>query len=299
MTNNKHIFIFGATGFIGKYLKDKLSADNSIEALGYSSRTCNLLSLSDIQGILSSAGNNDAVIIASAINRSKDNSYPAMLKNIQMIENICQAVSEKSIGHITFLSTIDIYGINIKKNAKINEFFLPNPNDYYSLGKIASEYLLQKICSENSIPLTILRLSGVYGPGDNFGSTIGLMVKTALNNKNIIIYDHGDSLRDFIYVDDIHQIIQSVIKQKKSVLLNVATGKSFAIKEIAALIKILLPFPIEIEHKKIKSNVEKRVKHLEFDCSVVEKEFPDVSMTDLKTGIARYLEYVHLIDDFR
>lgn len=294
---NKRVFILGANGFIGRYLKDKFSLDNSIEVLGHSSRTCNLLSLRDIHGVLSSAGDDDALIIASAITRIKENSYASMIKNIQMIENCCRAVSKKSIGHITFLSTIDVYGVNIERNAKINESFLPNPDDYYSVSKIASEYLLKKVCSEKSIPLTILRLSGVYGPGDNFGSTIGLLVKGALSDKNIIIYGPGNNLRDYIYVDDIYQIVKSAIDRKKNVLVNVGTGKSLTIKEIAILIKSLLSFPIDIQHKTEKSRCIKRVKYLQFDISAIEKEFPDVLMSDLKTGIASYIDYISPMDD--
>ena len=107
----------------------------------------------------------------------------------------------------------------------------------------------------------------------------------------------GDNYGDFIYVDDVYQIIKSAIKQKKSVLMNVATGKSLAIKEIATLINTLLPFSIAIQHKEKESSTEKRVKHLQFDCSVIKKEFPDILMADLKTGIASYIDYICTMDD--
>ena len=63
---------------------------------------------------LSKAKENDAIIIASAITRVQENSYQSMIKNIQMIENCCQVFYEKPVGHITFLSSIDVYGIDIK-----------------------------------------------------------------------------------------------------------------------------------------------------------------------------------------
>jgi len=290
MTNSKRIFVFGASGFIGKYLKNKFSFDNSIEVLGGGAETHNLLSL-DVQKVLLSAGSNDAVIIAAGISRIKENSYESMIKNIQMIENFCRAISKKSLKHITFLSTVDVYGIDIKKSAIISESFLPNPNDYYSVSKVVSEYLLKQICSKESIPLAILRLPGIYGPGDNFSSTIGVLIRGALNEKKIVLHGKGDYLRNFVYVDDVYQIIQSAIKRKKSVLMNVATIKSFAIKEIVKLIKNSLPFPVQIQHKERVLNIEKRAKYLQFDCSVAKKEFPDVCFTDLKTGVARYIKY--------
>lgn len=286
---NRRIFILGASGFIGKYLKGKLSADNSMEVLGYSSMECNLLSLSDVQGIFSSAGPEDALVITAGITRTRENSYDSMIKNVQMIENVCRAVHQRFVGHITFLSTIDVYGVNIGHDERINENVLVNPNDYYSISKIISEYLIKQLCSQKSIPLAILRLSGVYGPGDDFKSTVGMLVNRAINDQNLIIYNHGENLRDFVYVDDIYKIIQSTIKQNKSVFMNVATGKSFSIKEIVTLIKKLIPFPIEIQDKEKKPGSEKRIEHLQFDCSVLEKEFPYVAMTDLKAGVTSYI----------
>jgi len=60
-----------------------------------------------------------------------------------------------------------------------------------------------------------LRLSGVYGPGGGWKSTIGLMVKSAINDKKIIVCGKGDNLRDFAYVDDICRVIQSAVDWNK------------------------------------------------------------------------------------
>ena len=294
MNTTNNVFIFGATGFIGKYLEEQFSDDVSVKVFGYSSKTCNLLSLPDVKSVFCEAGEADAIIIASAITRIKENTYESMLKNIQMIENCCRALSESSVGHITFLSTVDVYGIDIEENTWINEFYLHDPQDYYSISKITSEFLLNKACLEKSIPLSILRLSGVYGVGDNLSSTIGKMVRNALNDNEIVIYDKGENLRDYIYIDDLFKIIQSAIKHKKKALVNVATGKSYTIKEIAYLIKSLLPIMIEIKEKQMESSTENRVKHLQFDCSVFKKEFMDVSI-----GVNHYIKRLLLLNEVK
>jgi hypothetical protein len=77
---------------------------------------------------------------------------------------------------------------------------------------------------------------------------------------------------------------------KKSVLMNVATGQSLAVNDVVSLIKRFLPFPIESEYKNRKTSTQKRVKYLQFNCSVLYKEFPDVSMTDMQVGIKSYVE---------
>ena len=290
--NQNKVTILGASGFIGKFLYYKFSSNDQLSVTGYSRNSCDLLSLKNIQSALSSKMDGSAVVLAAAITRHRDNSYGSMIKNIQMVENVCDVISDNPIAHITFLSTVDVYGVNIDDKTEIDESFLPAPSDYYSLSKITAELLLKLFCVKRSIPLTILRLPGVYGPGDNFKSTIGLLTKNAFKHGRMILYNSGDNLRDFVYVDDVYKIIKSAIEQRKNVLVNVATGKSISISEIAAIIKELIPLPIEIQHKVIEPGSENRIDNLRLKCKQIADEFPEVSMTDIKKGIIYYINNV-------
>ncbi len=295
----KQIIIFGSSGFIGKYLKDKFDDDASLEVHGYSSQTCDLLSTTDVHKVFSSLGKEDSIIIASSITRIKENSFSSMNKNIQMIENCCRALSENPVRHVCFFSTITVYGIRRKEKERLHESLLPAPNDYYSISKITSEYLLKTVCEAKSIPLTIMRLPGIYGFNDRYVSTIGQMVKCAFDDKEIVVFSEGEDIRDYVYVDDIFELVNSAIAKKKEVLINVGTGKSFTIKEIAECIKDVIPHSIDIIYREKNKDAEERDKSLEFDCAVRERAFPDVPMTDLKAGVGSYIEHLSVIDAFK
>ena len=291
--------MFGASGFIGGCLEEELSKDSDFDVAGYSSKSCDLLSISDVKSLFSSVDRDDAIVIASAITRKQDNSQEAMKKNIQMVDNICEALSINQAGIVVFLSTVDVYGIDVDEGFKITESLSLAPNDNYASSKVASEDLLRKICSDLHIPLTILRLNGVYGPGDQNKSTIGIIVQSAARERRIVVSGKGESLRDFVHVEDVCRIVISAIKSKKSVLVNVATGRSYSIREIAEFVRDIMPFPVEIGYKDLDDKVEERVKSLEFDCSVRERSFPDVPMTGLKAGIESYIEHLSVIDVFK
>ena len=295
----KQIVIFGSSGFIGKYLKDKFGNDASLEVQGYSSQTCDLLSATDVRKVFASLGKEDSVIIVSSITRVKENSFSAMIKNIQMIENCCQALSENPVGHVCFFSTITVYGMRRKEKGKLHESMLPVPDDYYSISKITSEYLLKTVCRAKSIPLTIMRLPGIYGFNDRFVSAVGQMVKCALKDNEIVVFDKGDDIRDYVYVDDVFKLVNFAITKKKEVLINVGTGKSFTIKEIAECIKNVISHSIEIVYREKNKDAEERDKSLEFDCTVRERAFQDVLMTDLKAGVRSYIEHLSIIDAFK
>jgi len=293
------VCVLGASGFIGGCLEEELSKDSAFDVAGYSSKSCDLLSLVDVKSLFSSVDRDDAIVIASAITRKQDNSQEAMKKNIQMVDNICEALSINQVGIVVFLSTVDVYGIDVDEGLKITESLSLAPNDYYASSKVASEDLLRKICSDLHIPLTILRLNGVYGPCDQNKSTIGLIVQSAVREKRIVISGKGESLRDFIHVEDVCRIVISAIKSKKNVLVNVATGRSYSIREIAEFVRDIMPFPVEIEYKDFNEKAEERIKFLQFDCSVRERAFPDIPMTDLETGVESYIEHVSTIDTFK
>src|SRR3989338_11552801 len=80
----KRIIILGASGFIGGNLLRYLSLNKGYDVKGYSSKDCDMLSLESLNRALSSATEDDVVIMASAIPRRKEDSFDAMIKNIIM-----------------------------------------------------------------------------------------------------------------------------------------------------------------------------------------------------------------------
>ena len=285
----KRIIILGSTGYIGKYLLKRFSGDNA-EVLGYSSSTCDLLSLEKAREVFSGFTKEDAVLMLSTTNRLDENTYGSMDKNIKMADNVSKLLQEYPIGLLVFFSTIDVYGVYLKVNEIINEKSLPNPNDYYSVSKLASEYLLKMVCLKNNILLRILRLSGVYGPGDKARSTISILLDSAREKKEIQICGKGENLRDFVYIDDIYKIVNLSIKGSGAELLNVATGKSYSIIQIAEILKDALPYSFNIKFVANPGlNTEKRVKNLIFDTTLLKNSFSGLNLTDLREGITLYL----------
>lgn len=286
----KRIIILGSTGFIGRYLAQQFIQEKVSEVLGYSSSSCDLLSPENTNKVLSDLTREDAVLMLSTINRLDENSYNSMCKNIEMAENLSKSLIQHPAGHLVFFSTIDVYGACLKEDEVIDERCLPDPGDYYSISKLMSEYVIKKVCAKNDIPLKILRLSGIYGPGDRYRTTVGALVDSARNKRVVHVYGTGNALRDFVYIEDVYRIVKSTIKQKSSGLLNVVTGKSHSILQIVDVLKDLLPVGFDVEFKPEESkDREKRVKNLIFDNSLMKRCFPDLELRDIRKGVSLYL----------
>lgn len=278
------IHILGASGFIGNSLLKEFNKKGEYLVKGYSSKDCNLVSSKSIENALYKLTKEDVIIMTSSITRLKGNSLESMMKNVTMAENISKFIEKNNPSQLIFLSTIDVYGINPLQ--PINENLLPEPNDYYALSKLASEFILKKSCSSKDIPLLILRLSGVYGKGDKGKSTINKLIESAKQGK-ITIYGDGEDKRDFVHVIDIYEVIKKGIKNKINATLNIATGKSHTINKIVEKIKLYCPKKFSIKYKQKKL---KRIKEMKCDISLLKKTFPDFEPRGIEEGLFSYIK---------
>jgi len=253
------VAILGSSGFVGSNLHNLLF--KTYDTYGFSSKECDLLESDSVNKKLSFLDKNDILIVCSSITRLYENSLNSMNKNIKMVENLANFISKNKIRQLIFLSTIDVYGISI--DGKCNENSALNPTDYYATSKVASEFILKQVCKENEINLFIPRLSGTFGSGDKNKSTIYSLVSNAIQTKKIVLYNKGEDYRDFVDVSYVSNIIENAIKKDYSGILNIATGDSFQIKEIAVLIKDILNNNAQIIYRD--SSSESRAKHIEFD----------------------------------
>ena len=131
-----------------------------------------------------------------------------------------------------------------------------------------------------------MRLSGVYGSGKQEKTTINKLIESATRNKEVILYGDGKDKRDYIYVDDVCNIIKKAIEQKINATLNVATGNSCSISEIVEIIKKCCTDKFVVNYKQRENITEERVKDMVYDVSLLTTLFPDIKIKDLKEGIS-------------
>ncbi|MCP4606633.1 MAG: NAD(P)-dependent oxidoreductase [Proteobacteria bacterium] len=279
-------YILGAGGFLGADLFEKFLRADPMGTIGYKKDECDLLSMESIERALSSVTNNDVIIIVSAVTRSVDNSYESMIANIQMAENISLFLRAKPVSQVVFFSTPDVYGL-LPDGAKIAEDLIPQPNDYYSISKLAGEYLLTRDCARRGIRLAILRMTGIYGPRGDGKSTVNNLFRSARERGKITILDGGENLRDFVCVEDIAKVVMSSINKRINTTINVATGKSFPILDIAQMITDALGGGILIEYKDSIPSAEKRIKHMVYNTGRLQTLLPDIELTTIQEGIRK------------
>src|SRR3989344_1103710 len=79
----------------------------------------------------------------------------------------------------------------------------------------------------------ITRFYNVYGPGSK--SVVNKFVKDISNGKPI--YLNGNTLRDYVHVDDVVKTLIKIAASKSSKLMDIGYGKSYTLKELVNIIE--------------------------------------------------------------
>ncbi len=112
----------------------------------------------------------------------------------------------------------------------------------YSKSKLKSTKYGIYLYKKKNFPITILRLFLSYGPGQKPDRLIPYVVNSCLKDIKFDCSD-GNQIRDYIYIDDVVNLIIQILKNKKvnGEILNVGSGKpvkiKFVINEIVRQIK--------------------------------------------------------------
>ncbi len=296
MKNNRNIIVLGSTGFIGsvifKHLQEIFKKDN---VAGFSSKNCNLFNLPIVKKKLLCLKKKDVLIIASSISRTSENSLDSMQKNILMVENIIKGLNQEFIGQIIYLSSVDVYGVKKKdkddlslRRKTMDESSSLFIDDYYSMGKMVSEFLLKNQSLSGGFSLSVLRLPGVYGLGDKQKSLVGLFSKKFLDDGFVEIKGTGKILRNYVYVEDISKVVEKCIKKKTKGIFNIVSKKSLSILAIAKILKKLLNPKAKINFKTKSISSEKRDRDILFNNKRLETVFGKTVVFSMESGIKEY-----------
>lgn len=149
--------------------------------------------------------------------------------NEKDFKNFIRIVDSVSDGHFFLFSSCYVYPD--MKNA--TEMVLTDPETTYGKLRLSQEEILKN----SKLGYTILRLSNVFGYGHFFNvgafGAIEKFIDCVFTNKKITLHGDGSQNVDYLYKDDLMNLLKILIKTKPQDIYNVASGKSYSIAEIA------------------------------------------------------------------
>jgi len=138
-----------------------------------------------------------------------------MSSNIIGFMNILECCRHNNVKNLSYASSSSVYGSNTKLPFSTKDN-VDHPISLYAASKKSNELMAHTYSHLFGISTTGLRFFTVYGPWGRPDMALFLFTKAALEGKTIDVFNNGDMLRDFTYIDDIIEGVVRVIDNPRT-----------------------------------------------------------------------------------
>ncbi len=196
------------------------------------------------------------------------------------------------------ISTDEVYG-SLGRKGKFKEDTAYDPSSPYSASKAGSDHLVRSWYKTYDFPAIITNCSNNYGPYQFPEKLIPLMIINCLKEKSLPVYGEGVNVRDWLYVRDHCEAIQTVAsKGQLGETYNIGGNNEIKNIDIVEIICDLLDqkFPSKKggSYKKLINFVEDRPGHdfrYAIDATKIKNTLGWVPKENFKTGIKKTIEW--------
>ncbi len=213
------ILITGLSGFIGGYLKTRLSTKHEIFDLA-----CDLLDYNSIKNRLHEI-NPDFIIHLAARTEVEQSFYePITFSEINYTGTVNLIESARNLPNLklfVFSSTMETYGWQPESDNILNnvEGIIPvfdedtpqHPNAPYAVAKVGCELYLKYAARSYNFPFTAFRQTNTYGRLDHDFFVVEQIITQMLKNPKEINLGYRKPFRNFLWIDDLIDLYETVI----------------------------------------------------------------------------------------
>ena len=167
---------------------------------------------------------------------SIENSREDCETNVLGTLNVLEAARLHEVKKFIFASSGAPLG---EQEPPIHEEKVPNPLSPYGASKLAGEGYCSAYNGSFGLKTVALRFGNVYGPrSEHKNSVVAKFIKRAIQGKKLIVYGDGKQTRDFIYIDDlVNVVLKASVAQVGGEIIHIATNKEHTVNEILDFLK--------------------------------------------------------------
>ena len=138
----------------------------------------------------------------AGVRYSITNPYVYLQSNLTGFLNILEACRNYGVKHLVYASSSSVYGLNAKVPYSEADK-VDNPVSLYAATKKSNELMAHAYCKLYGISMTGLRFFTVYGPWGRPDMAPMLFASAISKGERIKVFNGGDMIRDFTFIDDI------------------------------------------------------------------------------------------------
>lgn len=296
--------VIGANGFLGSHLTDRLVREGhevtafdrfSSGKISFSASEAKLvagdfLALEDVREAITGKDLVFHFLSTSTPASSEIDSLYDLKTNVEGTVQLLDVCVQNKIKKFYFASTGgaiygDVHGELLNENLRCD------PVSPYAIGKLTIEKYLKYYARAHGIESVIFRISNPYGPGVSPNKKQGLIPITLRNviaGKPAVQFGDGEMVRDYIFVDDLMQMIIQIVQGRPNhSLYNLGSGLGLSVRQVFDEIKNVTKasFPI-LEMPQPETYVSRAV----LDISRYANEFELPEFTTLNKGLQKMLK---------
>lgn len=223
------------------------------------------------------------------------------LSTVNLNIKILKLILDHSIKYksrILYLSSALVYAIPKNKSQIISEASEMGVGTFptekiYASSKLIAEQICKIYKKKYNLPIYVARPAHTYGPGQDLNDprVIPQILRRAIREKKIYIYDKGKTIRTWGYIADITMMLLNIIQFGKSTIYNVSGKDHKSVYEICKNISNILNIKkIEIRNKNL-TYTHSKFTILKLSSKKYQKEFEYNSFISLKNGLKRMIEW--------
>ena len=176
----------------------------------------------------------------SHVDNSFGNSLQFTLDNVlgtHTLIECCRIYQEQTNNLKKFLhiSTDEVYGeVESDHKGCEEQISLLNPTNPYAASKAGAEFIVRSYFYSFGLPVVISRGNNVFGVNQYPEKIIPKFIKQLLTNEQVTIHGVGDSLRNFVNVDDVSEALDLILKHGVvNEIYNIGGEDEFSVLEVA------------------------------------------------------------------
>ena len=294
----KRVIVLGSNGFIGRRLVSHLIAGGDAEVTGFdrSASGCN----ADLRFVEGQFEDTDALrrylkgqnVVFHLISQSIPSStwldpVSDVEKNLIPSIRLIEAAADAGVERIAFASSGGtVYG---RQPGLLDEESRTEPFSPYGIVKRSIESFLQYAEDRYGLRYDLYRISNVYGEGMNIQKGLGFIntaLELMLRGQTIKIFGDGETLRDYVHVDDVARFLATTVRRGKgkSGVFNVSSNRPLTLNSLISIIREVTGEECDVEYLPARASDNETVV---IDNSRMLSESGFTNMITLEEGIER------------
>lgn len=144
--------------------------------------------------------------------------------------------ASQDVKRFVLFGSAQVYAPGAGPASEASPAFPVHRASYYLASKLAAEICLLALGKSNAMPVTVLRLASVYGPGMHNSGMVPVFVRTLGNGRSLVIQDGGQYSVDLVYVDDVVRLALEAAERAEGGVFNAGSGRASTSLEAAQIV---------------------------------------------------------------